>query len=116
MFTNFVGGLGGPCGPFRSWRSLRHWGRVPRFHGWSGSLIGALVPHLSALTPVLARAADRETDARARGDAEGALAANTCKDGLLGNMYRATYATTGTYAGNTNVRIDLMTDGLTASP
>jgi hypothetical protein len=61
-------------------------------------------------------AAGRETDARARGYAEGALAANTCKDGLLGNMYRAKYATTGTYVGNTNVRIDLMTDGLTASP
>ena len=56
-------------------------------------------------------AAGRETDARARGYAEGALAANTCKD-----MYRAKYATTGTYTGNTNVRIDLMTDGLTASP
>jgi hypothetical protein len=35
---------------------------------------------------------------------------------LLGNMYRAKYTTTGTYAGDTNVRIDLMTDGLTASP
>jgi hypothetical protein len=31
-------------------------------------------------------------------------------------MYRAEYTTTDTYAGNTNVRIDLMTDGLTASP
>ena len=61
-------------------------------------------------------AAGRETDARARGCADGALAANTCQDGLLGNMYRAKYTTTGTYAGNTNVRIDLMTDGLTASP
>jgi hypothetical protein len=61
-------------------------------------------------------AAGRETDARARGYAEGAPTANTCKDGLLGNMYRAKYTTTGTYAGNTNVRIDLMTDGLTASP
>jgi len=38
------------------------------------------------------------------------------KGGSLGNMYRAKYTTTGTYAGNTNVRIDLMTDGLTASP
>jgi hypothetical protein len=28
-------------------------------------------------------------------------AARTCKDGLLGNMYRAKYTTTGTYAGNT---------------
>ena len=42
--------------------------------------------------------------------------ANTCKDGVLGNMYRAKYTTTGSYAGNTNVRIDPMTDGLTASP
>jgi hypothetical protein len=31
-------------------------------------------------------------------------------------MYRAKYATTGTYAGNINVRIDLMSDGWTASP
>jgi hypothetical protein len=44
------------------------------------------------------------------------LTANTAKDGLLGNMYRAKFTTTGTYAGNTIVRIDLMTDGLTASP
>ena len=47
---------------------------------------------------------------------DGTLAANTCKDGLLGNMYRAKYTTTGTYAGNTAVRIDLVTDGLTAYP
>ena len=40
-------------------------------------------------------AADRETDARARGYAEGALAANTCKDGLLGNMHRAKHTSTG---------------------
>jgi len=39
---------------------------------------------------------------------DGTLAANTCKDGLFGNMYRAEYTTTGTYAGNTNVRIDLI--------
>jgi hypothetical protein len=44
------------------------------------------------------------------------VTANTAKDGLLGNMYRAKYTTTGTCAGNTSVRIDLMTDGLTASP
>ena len=44
---------------------------------------------------------------------DGSLAANTCKDGLLGNMYRAKYTTTGTYAA---MRIDLVTDGLTAYP
>jgi hypothetical protein len=47
---------------------------------------------------------------------DGTLTANTAKDCLLGNMYRAKYTTTGTYAGNTSVRIDLVTDGLTASP
>jgi hypothetical protein len=31
-------------------------------------------------------------------------------------MYRARYTTTGTYAANTSVCIDPMTDGLTASP
>jgi hypothetical protein len=36
------------------------------------------------------------------------LAANACKDGLLGNMYRAKYTSTGTYAGGSTVRIDLM--------
>src|SRR5262249_48305245 len=40
---------------------------------------------------------------------------HSCKDGLLGNMYRAK-STSGTYAGNTNVRIDLLTDALTAFP
>jgi hypothetical protein len=38
------------------------------------------------------------------------------KDGLLGNMFHAKFTTTGTYAGNTTVRIDLVTDGLTAFP
>ena len=47
---------------------------------------------------------------------DGSSAANTCEDGLLGNMYRAKYMTTGTYAANTTVRIDLVTDGLTAYP
>jgi hypothetical protein len=47
---------------------------------------------------------------------DGTLAANTAKDGLLGNMYRARFTSTGTYAGNTSVRIDLVTDGLTAYP
>ena len=47
---------------------------------------------------------------------DGTLAANTAKDGLLGNMYRAKLTTTGVYAANTTVRIDLVTDGLTAYP
>jgi len=31
-------------------------------------------------------------------------------------MDRAEYTTTGTYAGNTNLCVDIITDGLTASP
>jgi hypothetical protein len=31
---------------------------------------------------------------------DGTLAANTCKDGLLGNMYCAKFTSTGTYAGD----------------
>jgi hypothetical protein len=38
---------------------------------------------------------------------DGALTANTCKDRLLG---------AGTYVSDPNVRIDIMTDGLTAFP
>jgi len=62
--------------------------------------------NLSSATPVTTQYAP--TDA--------SLAANTCKDGLLGNIYRAKYTTTGTYAGNTSVSIDLVTDELTAYP
>src|SRR5215472_17114899 len=47
---------------------------------------------------------------RATSDHLRRLTANTCKDGLLANMYRAKCTSTGTYAGNTSVRIDLMTD------
>jgi hypothetical protein len=45
----------------------------------------------------------------------GAVAIAICR-AILGNLYRAKYTTTWTYGGNTNVRIDLMKDGLTASP
>jgi hypothetical protein len=62
--------------------------------------------NLSSATPVTTQYAPTD----------GSLAANTCKDGFLGNMYRAKYTTTGTYAGNITVRIDLMSDGLTAFP
>jgi hypothetical protein len=38
---------------------------------------------------------------------DGALAVNTAKDGLIGSMWRVKYTTTGTYAGNTTLEIDL---------
>jgi hypothetical protein len=45
------------------------------------------------------------------------LTANFCKDGPPGkHVPRQVHDDRETYAGNTNVRIDLMTDALTASP
>jgi hypothetical protein len=36
---------------------------------------------------------------------DGSLTANTILNGLLGNMYRVKYTTTGTYAGGTRLKI-----------
>jgi hypothetical protein len=44
---------------------------------------------------------------------DGALAANTAKDGVLGTQYRVKYSSTGTYAGNTTLNVDIETTGLT---
>jgi len=55
--------------------------------------------NLSALTPVTT--AYTPTD--------GALTANATKDGLLGSRYRVKYTTSGTYAGNTTLAIDVIT-------
>ena len=41
------------------------------------------------------------------------LTANTAVSGVFGNWWRVKYATTGTYAGGTTLRIDLITNGLT---
>lgn len=41
---------------------------------------------------------------------DGTLAANTCKDGILGPMLRVKYSSTGTYAGATTLSVDLSTD------
>jgi hypothetical protein len=45
---------------------------------------------------------------------DGALTANTVKDGIFGNQWRVKYNSTGTYAGNTQIHIDIITNGLTA--
>ena len=81
-----------------------NWTDIANFH-WT-TTGGRLLFNLSSATPVTTQYTPTD----------GTLAANTAKDGVLSNMYRAKYTTTGTYAGNTNVPIDLMTDGLTASP
>jgi hypothetical protein len=43
---------------------------------------------------------------------DGALAANTAKDGILGPLFRAKTTSTGTYAANTTLRIDLYLPGV----
>lgn len=42
---------------------------------------------------------------------DGTLTANTAIDGVLGNQWRVKYTTTGTYAGGTTLRIDLVPRG-----
>jgi hypothetical protein len=41
---------------------------------------------------------------------DGSLTANTAKDGILGPWLRIKYASTGTYAGNTTLAVDITTD------
>ena len=53
--------------------------------------------NLSALTPV----------ASAYTATDGTLTANTSKDGLLGSKVRIKYTTSGTYAGNSTLQIDV---------
>ena len=60
--------------------------------------------NLSSLTP----------NATAYAPTDGSLAINTAKDGIIGPQYRAKYTTTGTYAGNTVLEVDLATIGMTA--
>jgi hypothetical protein len=38
---------------------------------------------------------------------DGALAAGTAKDGMLGPLWRVKYTTTGTYAGSTQLLVDI---------
>lgn len=46
---------------------------------------------------------------------DGALTVNTALGGIFGNYWRTKYVTTGTYAGNTKLRVDAIGNGLTAS-
>ena len=56
---------------------------------------------LSALTPVTS--IYTATD--------GTLASNTVKDGVIGHQFRTKTTTTGTYAGGTTLRVDLIARG-----
>ena len=57
--------------------------------------------NLSALTPVTSEYTPTD----------GSLASNTAKDGILGNLWRTKTTTTGAYAGNTALRVDVQARG-----
>jgi hypothetical protein len=65
------------------------------------------VYNLSSLTPITTEYDATSTD--------GALAANTSKDGIIGTLFRVKYTTTGTYAGGTTMRVDAVGIGFTAT-
>lgn len=74
------------------------WIDVAQFH--FATAAGIRVYNLNSQTPVTA--AYTPTD--------GSLAANTSKDGILGNQLRVKYVTTGTYGGASTLSIDIASD------
>jgi len=60
--------------------------------------------NVSSLTP--------KTTAAAATD--GTLAAGTVNDGIVGSQWRCKYTTVGTYAGNTNLNVDMEASGVTS--
>jgi hypothetical protein len=76
------------------------WCDVANFHFVLASL--RQIANLSSLTPV---APYTPTD--------GTLAANTVKDGLIGDRWRVKYTSVGTFGGNTQLMIDLSAGGFT---
>ena len=56
--------------------------------------------NLTARTPVTTQATPTD----------GSITANTALDGILGPLLRVKYQSSGTYAGGTNLRVDIATD------
>ena len=78
------------------------WTDIANFHFTTA--VARFIFNLSSLTPVTTQYTPTD----------GTLAANTAKDGILGSHYRVKYTSTGTYAGNTQLSVDIETTGLTA--
>lgn len=72
-----------------------NWIDVCNFHFTTAS--AKFLFNLSALTPVTSEYT--LTD--------GTLTANTAKDGIIGNLWRVKYQSSGTYAGNTTLTIQM---------
>lgn len=78
------------------------WVDVAEFHFTTSATKG--VYNLSSLTPVTTQYAPTT----------GTLSANTAKDGIVGSYWRVEYTTTGTYAGSTNLTVNMFANGVTA--
>jgi hypothetical protein len=74
------------------------WVDIAQFHFTTAS--GRFLFNLNSQTPVTTE--QPATD--------GALAANTAKDGILGNQIRVKYQTTGTYGGASSLSVDMQSD------
>ena len=100
--ANFTYGSGGTTATVwvqTSYDGGLTWNDIANFAFTTSSL--RQVVNLSALTPVTT--AYTPTD--------GTLASNTVKDGMLGHQYRTKTTSTGTYAGGTTLRVDLLARG-----
>jgi hypothetical protein len=101
--VNFTWGSGGTttdCYVQTSFDNGTTWVDIVNCHFTTSSLVQ--VANLSAGTSVTTLYTP--TDA--------ALASNTCKDGVLGNLLRAKFKSSGTYAGGTTLQVDVVTDRL----
>jgi hypothetical protein len=78
-----------------------NWTDIVNFHWTTAG--GRLLFNLSSATPVTTQYTPTD----------GTLAANTCKDSLLGNMYRAKYTTTGAHRSRDRWIDGLSMNGLT---
>jgi hypothetical protein len=74
------------------------WCDIAQFHFTTAS--ARFLYNLNSQTPITAEATPTD----------GALAANTSKDGILGNQIRVKYATTGTYGGASALSVDMQSD------
>lgn len=73
------------------------WCDVANFHFTTASL--RKIYNLSALTPITSIATP----------VDGSLASNTSVDGILGDLWRVKYTSTGTYVGATTLQVVMVT-------
>nr|WP_294549961.1 hypothetical protein [uncultured Rhodopila sp.] len=104
--ANFTWGSGGTTADAYLQTSLDGgltWTDIANFHFTTSS--ARFVFNLNAQTPVTTEYTPTN----------GAIAANTCKDGVLGPQFRVLYQSSGTYAGTT-LAVDVQGDQIPSFP